>query len=388
MTKNYTLRITLFCLVLSISVAFFNKANAQYLPKPDHIIILIEENQPQGNVIGNSAAPYINALATDSDAALLTKFYAIEHPSQPNYLDMFSGNNQGVLDDNLPANYPFITPNLAYELLNKGYSYISYSQDLPSVGSDIENSSVGSYARKHNPVTNWVGTGPNQVPDTCSQPFQGYFPTDYSKLPTVCYVVPNEDSDMHNGSYPTTVTAGDFYMHEHLDSLLKWVKNNNALFVYMFDEDDGFAGNNTPMLLYGPMVKGGSYSTHWDFYSLLRTIEDMYSLGQHAGAAASATDITGVWRIPTGINNVEANTPSLQVYPNPASGAVTFDGTKLSDASGEISITDLTGRVVSISEMPASKKLIINTSAYNPGLYFYHFQHGGNAETGKIVISR
>ena len=387
MMKISTLRIVLLCLVISLSTAFTNKVNAQYLPRPDHIIILIEENQPQSAVIGSSAAPYINALAADSDAALLTKFYAIEHPSQGNYLDIFSGSNQGVLDDALPADYPFITPNLAYELLHKGFSFITYSEDLPLVGSDIQNSSVGHYARKHNPVTNWVGTGPNQVPDTCNQPFQGYFPTDYSKLPTISYVVPNEYNDMHSGSNP--VQTGDTWMHQNLDSLFRWIKNNNALFIYTFDEDDGFAGNNIPTLFYGPMVKGGSYNTRWDFFSLLRTLEDMYSLGEHAGAASSAIDITGIWKTPNGINNLESNTPSLQVYPNPASSSVIFDGARLSETTGTISITDVTGRIVSTLDMPASKKLIVTTTEYPAGLYFYHFQHGSaNVETGKFVISR
>ena len=399
MTRNYTLRIAIFSLILTLSSALFNKASAQYLPRPDHIIILIEENQPNAYIIGNNPppfqsqppsviAPYINQLANDSDAVVLQKFYAIEHPSQPDYLDLFAGSNQGVLDDNLPANYPFTTPNLAYELLHKGFSFITYSQDLPAEGSDAQNGTVGSYARKHNPVTNWIGTGPNQVPDTCNQMFS-QFPTDYSKLPTICYVVPNEDSDMHNGSYPATATVGDYWMHEHLDSLFKWIKNNNALLIYTFDEDDGFYGNNIPCIFYGPMVKGGTNNTRYDFYSLLRTLEDMYGLGEHAGAAASAIDITDIWKIPTGINNVAPTAPSLRVYPNPASSVVSFDGTRFSDASGTISITDVTGRVVSISEMPVSKKLIVNTSEYTTGLYFYHFQHSSaHVETGKFIIAR
>jgi hypothetical protein len=407
MTKTYTrsslhsryARTAFFTLLLCMSAGLLNKAGAQYLPRPDHIIILIEENQPNAYIIGtttpplqsqppNVIAPYINALANDTDAVVLEKFYAIEHPSQPDYLDLFSGNNQGVLDDNLPANYPFTTPNLAYELLHKGLSFITYSQELPAEGSDAQNGTVGSYARKHNPVTNWIGTGANQVPDTCNQMLT-QFPTDYSTLPLISYVVPDEDSDMHNGSYPATATVGDFWMHEHLDSLFRWIKNNNALFIYTFDEDDGFYSNNIPCIFYGPMVKGGTNNTTYNFYSLLRTLEDMYSLGEHAGAAASAIDITDIWRTPTGINNIGPNVATLQVYPNPASGAVSFDGTKLSDASGEIAITDVTGRVVSRFDMPQTKKLVVNTSEFTAGLYFYHFQHGSaDVETGKFVVAR
>ena len=396
MTQNYSTYYKRCCylffgLILLLGGAFCNNTVAQTLPRPDHIIILIEENQPNSIVIGSSGAPYINQLASDTDAVVFTKFYAIEHPSQPNYLDMFSGSNQGVLDDNLPANYPFTTPNMAYELLHHGFSFITYSQELPSVGSDAQSGTTGSYARKHNPVTNWVGTGANQVPDTCNQPYENYFPTDYSKLPTVSYVVPDEDSDMHNGSIfstPSTITVGDYWMHKHLDSLFKWIKNNNALFIYTFDEDDGFSGNNIPTVFYGPMVKGGTCSTHYDLYSLLRTIEDMYDLGEHAGAAASASDINNVWKsYPEGINPVSANS-SLKVTPNPASAVLSIDATKLNDASGEIMITDIAGRVISQFTLPESKRIDVNTSAYTPGIYFYHLsQSAGATQTGKFVIA-
>lgn len=394
MKKIYSCYLMVASFSLLLCTLLSNNGAAQTLPRPDHIIILIEENQPNAYIIGNTTppfqsqppsaiAPYINALANDTDACVLEKFYAIEHPSQPDYLDIFSGANQGVLDDNLPANYPFTTPNLAYELLHHGFSFITYSQDLPSEGSDAQNSAVGSYARKHNPVTNWVGTGLNQVPDTTNQPFTN-FPTDYSKLPTISYVVPNEDSDMHNGSYPATATAGDFWMHEHLDSLFRWIKNNNALLIYTFDEDDGFYNNNIPTIFYGPMVKGGTNNTHYDFYSLLRTLEDMYGLGEHAGAASSAIDITDVWKTTsTGISAIQETPATINVSPNPASASVSFDASRLSSVSGELSISDVTGRVISTFAMPTSKRLSVNTSEYPAGLYFYHFAN----ETGKFVVA-
>jgi hypothetical protein len=49
-------------------------------------------------IIGNSNAPYINSLATSG--ALFTNSFAVTHPSQPNYLALFSGSTQGVTDDN------------------------------------------------------------------------------------------------------------------------------------------------------------------------------------------------------------------------------------------------------------------------------------------------
>src|SRR5437773_12064566 len=67
------------------------------LPLPDHVVLVIEENKSFKQIIDNSAAPYINSLVTR--AALFTQSFAITHPSQPNYLALFSGDTHGVMDD-------------------------------------------------------------------------------------------------------------------------------------------------------------------------------------------------------------------------------------------------------------------------------------------------
>src|SRR6478672_9719365 len=102
-----------------------------------------------------SAAPYINALAKDPYSTNFTQSYAIVHPSQPNYLDLYSGSNQGATNDNNPPNDPFTTPNLGKQLINALKSYATYSEDLPSVG--YNGDTYSNYARKHNPAANWMG---------------------------------------------------------------------------------------------------------------------------------------------------------------------------------------------------------------------------------------
>src|SRR5579883_3225730 len=79
------------------------------IASPDHIMICIMENHSYSEIVGSSSAPYINSLITGSNAAVFTQSFAIEHPSQPNYLDLFSGSNQGVTDDGLPTSQPFTT---------------------------------------------------------------------------------------------------------------------------------------------------------------------------------------------------------------------------------------------------------------------------------------
>src|SRR5437763_1716417 len=114
------------------------------LPIPDHIVICIMENHGYSQIIGSSAAPFINSLVSGN--ASFGASYALTHPSQPNYLMLFSGSNQGVTNDNLPAGTPWSTANLGGALINAGKTFAAYSQGLPSVGSTVTTS--GQYARK------------------------------------------------------------------------------------------------------------------------------------------------------------------------------------------------------------------------------------------------
>lgn len=279
---------TVFCISFILINSYFSRAA---LPQPDHVVILMLENHAYQQIIGNAAAPYINGLISDSKCALFTQSYGLSHPSQPNYIQFFSGSNQGVTSNNLPAGLPFTTPNLGAELLGAAYTFIGYSESLPSVGYTGEVS--GAYARKHNPWVNWQGAPTNNIPATLNQPFTA-FPTNYNSLPTVSFIAPNQDNDMHNGTDPTRITIGDTWVQNNLNAYIQWAKANNSLLILTFDEDDNVSNQHILTMFIGQMVQGGSYSTVIDHYNILRMIEDMYNL-PHAGAAATAATIDYCW---------------------------------------------------------------------------------------------
>lgn len=253
------------------------------LATPDHVVMVIEENKAFGQVYGSPDAPYINSLA--AIGAVFTDSHGLGHPSQPNYLQLFSGSNQGVTDNNVPpAGFPFSTPNLGSLLLTAGETFVGYSEDLPAVGSTVGNTGADGYWRKHNP---WVEF--SNVPAEANRPFSD-FPDGlhYTDLPTVAIVVPNQANDMHNGS----VAAGDAWLQTHLSPYITWAQTHNSLFILTFDEDDGStAGNDILTLLVGPMIRPGLYDQTIDHHNLLRTIEDMYDLG-HAGNSANVAPLT------------------------------------------------------------------------------------------------
>jgi len=249
------------------------------LPTPDHIVIVMEENHGYADIIGSADAPYMNSLA--QSGALFTDSHAIEHPSQPNYLDLFSGSNQGVTSDKCPQS--FDVANEGSELIEAGFGFAGYSEDLPEEGSLACKS--GAYARKHAPWTNFIN-----LPTSTNLPFSS-FPQKYKKLPTVSWVIPNLDHDMHDG----TIQEADTWLKDNLSAYVKWTKKHNSLLIVTWDEDDGTRSNHIATFFVGPMVKPGQYGETITHYNLLRTIEDMYGLSP-LGNSQNATPITDVWQ--------------------------------------------------------------------------------------------
>ena len=254
------------------------------LPKPDHVVIVMEENHSYADIIGSASAPYINSLA--SQGASFTDSHAITHPSEPNYMALFSGSTQGLTSDACPVTYT--GANLASELIKAGDTFGGYSEDLPAVGSTAcyaPTASNALYARKHNPWANF-----SDLPTSINMPWTS-FPSDYSTLPTVSVVVPNQVDDMHSAS----IQQGDTWLQNHLDGYVQWAKTHNSLLVVTWDEDDGSTTNQIATLFVGPMVKTGTYSETINHYTVLRTLEDLYQL-PYANNSASATSISDVWQ--------------------------------------------------------------------------------------------
>lgn len=254
---------------------------------PSKIVVVIEENHSYSQIIGSSSAPYMNSLA--SAGASCTSFYAITHPSQPNYLHFFSGSSQGVTSDSLPTGTPFTTPNLAASVRAAGMTFGGYCEGLPAVGSNVTSS--GNYYRKHNPWVNWQKDPPgtNQLPSAVNMPFS-LFPSDYSQLPNLSIVVPDQLHDMHDG----TIAQADAWLSQNIGPYAAWAMNNNGLLAVIWDEDAGNERNRTAMILYGPMVRQGQIATTWTLHDLHRTIADL--LGAPAsGAAARCRSIIGAF---------------------------------------------------------------------------------------------
>jgi len=279
-------------------------------PHFDHIVVVLEENKSYEQVIGNPAAPYINQVLR-AEGANLTRMYAEEHESEGNYFWLFSGSNQGVgFIDVIPAwwnnrTYPFRTSNLAQQLIEKGLTFRGYAEGLPGAGSTV--GKAGRYARKHVPWVSFANIPQGSEPGTSTNlPFAD-FPSDFSRLPTVAFVVPDLSNDMHDpaGQTDVAVKNGDDWLRKYIDPYYQWAKKNNSLLIVTFDESDnpgdqiGYTDpgspdvarrNRIPTIIAGARVRHGDYAegkgvTH---VNILRTIEAVYGLWASGTQSANA----------------------------------------------------------------------------------------------------
>jgi phospholipase C len=264
----------------------------------DHVVIVIMENKNYNAIIGRpDEAPYINGTLAKGGAVFSNSF-AVTHPSQPNYLALFSGRTQGVTNDNCPKNFKNVA-NLGAELIRAGLRFTGYSEVMPSAGYTGCNHGVPlfGYTRSHNP---WVDF--SNVPAASNLTFAS-FPKDakdYARLPTVSIVVPDECHDMH--SCPRD--NGDLWIKANLGGYASWARSHNSLLIVTWDEDGtrleipllgGGDGNKVPTIFYGAHVRTGTYGERITHYSILRTLEDMYGLA-YAGLSGSAKSVTDVWQ--------------------------------------------------------------------------------------------
>lgn len=280
-----TLRLACCCALLAAA----GTAPAATVPRFGHVVVVIMENHSAGEIYGSASAPYINGTLIPGGAKFTSSF-GVTHPSQPNYIAMFSGSTQGIIDDSCP--HTFNAGNLGQQLIDAGFGFAQFSEDLPATGDSSCTS--GLYARKHNAPADFAG-----LPTTANQPFTN-FATAVSNatLPTVSFVAPNLCNDMHGAGSCTgvdLVALGDQWLQNNLPQYLASPLARNGLLIVTWDEDDSSGTNLIPTIFYGAHVKPGYASaTAIDHYSLLRTLEDMYGLPA-LGAAALATPITDVW---------------------------------------------------------------------------------------------
>ena len=240
----------------------------------NHVVVVWLENE-EATGITASSMPYLYGLSTTYGRA--DRFYAVSHPSLPNYLAFWSGSTQGVSDD---GKYNFSGASLSSQMAAAGRSWRTYAQDYPATGcstgtsysSGVDGPGVaGTYARKHNPAMSFTSVSGNASQCANIQPLARFDP----KV-NVAFVVPNLCNDAHDCSLKTADTFLKGFVPE-VTGASTWA---HTLLVISFDE--GSTGTNGGGRIFTVVMRPGlsgvvSSTTH-THYSLLRTIEELNGL--------------------------------------------------------------------------------------------------------------
>jgi hypothetical protein len=249
------------------------------------------ENNEYGSIIGNSSAPYINSLARQY--ALGTQYYAVTHPSLPNYLAMTAGSTFGITSDCTTC--WINATNLADQIEASGRTWRAYMESMPSacfVGDS------GEYAQKHDPWIYYNDIRTNSA--RCSShivPFTQFGPDMAGgNVANFVWITPNLCSDMHDCS----VGTGDSWLAQNVPTILNSsaFKNGGVLFI-TWDEGatnagccTNAAGGRVAMLVVSPLaISGFASTTAEDHYSLVATIETSWSLGRLNNAGCSCSPV-------------------------------------------------------------------------------------------------
>lgn len=265
--------------VLLLALAILDGASSPIGPHASQVTIILMENKDYALIAENPQAPYFNRQLVPQ-GVLLENSHAVAHPSEPNYLALFSGSTQGVRSDSCPVS--FSARNVASELVAAGKTFVGYSESLPQDG--YKGCYRGEYARKHSP---WVDF--TNVPDASNRVYHS-FPLAPA---TFVWITPNVCHDMHSCS----VGVGDAWLSKNLPPIIAWDRAHDGLLIVTWDEAEPDTGaNRIPTILVGPMIRAGATDRqNVDHYSVLRTIETVLGV-PCIEKECDAQAIAGIWK--------------------------------------------------------------------------------------------
>ena len=282
---------------------------ASKLPPVRTVFVILMENESFSSVQGNTNAPYINNVLLKRGAHA-QQYYAIGHPSLPNYLWLEAGTNFAITDDNPPSANHQSTTNHLVSLLNRaGISWRTYQENISGTFVPLTNSYP--YAPKHNPFVYFDDvTGTNDPANVHAiahiRPYSE-LARDLTNNTVAAYnfITPNLCNDMHDSCAPLNnqVRQGDTWLSQEIPKIMNSTAytSNGAIFL-LWDEGSGSA--TIPMILLSPLAKGNadgrgySNNLHYTHSSTLRTLQEIFHVTPFIRDAASAIDLSDLFISP------------------------------------------------------------------------------------------
>ncbi|MBV9924089.1 MAG: hypothetical protein JOZ96_03545 [Acidobacteria bacterium] len=257
----------------------------------ERIFIIFLENKSEQAVLDNA---FMKKLA--ARGVRLSKYFGVTHPSQPNYIAATAG-LPFVTDDN---KHDIDATNIVDLLEAKGVSWKAYMEDMPESDKTVHISKNRLYFRKHNPFVSFdsVRNSPARMEKVVNA---RRLRADVKKgeLPEFSWYTPNIQHDGHSPPddfQPNNPLRGVNFIAQWLEGFLpplldepKFAKG--TLVCVTFDESVPHADNHVYHVLLGDMVKPGTVESEmFNHYSLLRTVEENFGLGD-----LGRNDLTAEW---------------------------------------------------------------------------------------------
>lgn len=299
----------------------------------DHVYMVYMENKGYDDIVGSPNAPFLNSLINNFGFA--DNYYALTHGSLPNYYPILGGTDFGITYNCASACID-ATSTLFSNIDAAGLTWRSYAQSLEPGASPLVSSGDYAFDETAFPAFTLISGNPTYAAAHIVPLEQMAIDLESSATaPNYAWFAANED---YNGEGPTdfpwgalrfalsqispnhqyNVPALDQYLSETVPVIL----NSNAwqdpaeksVLVVTFDEDNnntslgfGNEGNHivtvvipSPGAIAGGMKSGAFVdSTHYDHYSLLRTIEDALGLPPLTNNDRYAVPMNGFWETPT-----------------------------------------------------------------------------------------
>lgn len=252
-----------------------------------HVLLVVEENHSYSDVIGSSAMPYLNSLA--SQYGLATQYFANGHPSIPNYLMLTTGQME-TYDDNFSG--AITDDNVVRELVKAGKSWKAYEESIPSAG--YLGGDVAPYVRRHNPFSYLSDVQSDSSQAANIVPFN-QFASDLANnaLPQFSFISPDVNDDAHNG----TLAAADSWLQSSIAPLLSSPTfQSSGLLIITFDESedtdvDHGGGHVATVIISSKSKMNYQSQTEYQHQSTLRLVLTASGVDTFPGLAATAPDM-------------------------------------------------------------------------------------------------
>ena len=360
-----------------------------------HIMMIVEEYEAESSIIGNTTnAPYLNSLA--NTYAQASKWYAVQHNSPHDYLDLLVGSDLG-----LPNGHPYGNTTLVDELHSASIPWKAYEESMPS-NCFNGTTSDGLYDSIHNPFhyfKNDFSSSANWWCSSANLSTEGVMPytsgssnlvntLDGINPPDYVYLVPNDCNNMHGStacSSENLIKVGDSWLNLNLTPVLNsnWFKQDGIVII-TWDEGVGSAGccsltspgGQIATIVVAAGNQGqGIYSKAGDHYGTLRAVEEAYGVTPLLGGSANTVngDLTTAFGSPPGV--IAGTVSDTETPAQPVSGATVSytgahgSGSTSTNSSGAYTLSGVPAGsyTVSVSETgftsPASQPVTVTSGS-------------------------